>query len=147
MKTLLIILFSTISCYSQNFMMKMTVMEIYKDTTINSKNVKVIWGIDGRGSVSLVWGNPKKIVYLTRKPTYPSFKQKKIINGIVKKYNIKGVKKFNQHLKVYSMFLDEKNDVYFVTIYMYEGVLIWISRIENNMEDRVPCYFFSMTNN
>lgn len=147
MKTLLIILFSTISCYSQNFMMKMTVREVYKDITIDSDSVKMIWGIDRMGNLSFVWGNPKKMLYLKRKPTYPTNKQKKIINSIKKKYNIEKVKKFSRYIKVQSLFLDENNDTYFITIYIYEGVLIWINRIEINIEDNVPCYFFSMTNN
>lgn len=147
MKTLLIILFSTISCYSQSFMTKMYVREVYKDTAINTKNVKVVWRIDNGGDLIFIWGIPKKVLYLTRKGNYPSPKQKKVINSIKKRYNIEKVKKFTNHIKVQALFLDEENNTYFITIYMYEGILIWINRIEIDIRNNVPSYFFSMTNN
>lgn len=138
MKTLLLILFPILS-YSQSFMMKMEVREIYKDISIINDTIKVIWIVEQNRSIGFLWNG--KVLYFTKKKDNPSFKERRAIKEISREYNLytnKDVK--DRYFKIRSLYMDHNGELYHITIYMNNGVLIWISRIK----DRLPCYFFRM---
>jgi hypothetical protein len=141
MKTLIIVLFASISCYSQNFMMKMNVVEVYDNITIKSDSIKVIWGIDNMGSISLIWGTPEKMMYFKRKNKIASQKQREKLREMIEVYKLQPDNvESDRYIKVMSLFSDEKENIYLIKMIMNQGVMIYITRVDG----RFPHYYFGM---
>lgn len=135
MKTLIFLVFSSFSCLGQNFLMRMDISEIYDSSRIDSKNVKVVWGIDYNKDISFIWD--EKILFFTKKQTNPTIKQIRLIKKIEKKYE-PFIKKKEEYLRISAIYLNEKNEVFYIRIHANGGILIWIHRLDG----KFPCYFF-----
>lgn len=140
MKTLIIVLFSIVSCYGQSFMMKMNVVEVIEDTTRYTDSVKVVWAVGQWEEVAFIW-NDKKL-YFDKQQKDPTRRQRRRIKEIRDKYDISKLRrKYDVKVKHESLYLNRWNEVFLITIYVDKGILIWINRVDG----RYPCYFFKMT--
>jgi hypothetical protein len=137
MKTIIIVLFTSISCYSQSFMMNMEVKEVYESGTITNERVRVVWRVEGERRLSIAWED--KILNFNKSASNPSKQQRKIIRKIKSEY--KKVRIIYDHSrKLQSLYISDDNEVFFVTVYIGDGVLIWVKRLD----EKFPCYFFKM---
>lgn len=122
-------------------MMKMDVIEVYKDTAFYYKAEKVIWGMTDY-EIELIWQN--KAIYFTKRFKKPSKEQRKNIRKTNEWLDMTYKRRmYDRFIKIYSLYMDVNGDIYFVTVYMRDGVLIWI----NKMDERIPSYFFNYTIN
>jgi hypothetical protein len=131
----------------QSFMTKMCVKEIYKDVTITD-TLKVVWMIGNfNREVGLIWGD--SVLHLTKETNNPTKQQRLKIKEIRKKFEEyqqyrreNRINAVDNHMKIRSLYMDNKNHIYYVTLYMKDGITILINRVDG----RFPCYFFRMVN-
>lgn len=141
MKTLIIILFSAISCFGQSYMTKMDVIEVLEDTTYYTNSVKVVWAIGRWGDVSFIWEN--KGLYFDEQLRNPTRKQKRRTKEIRDKYQVEERRrKYDKNVKHHHLYLNKWNEIFLITVYMDREILIWVSRVDG----KFPCYFFRTVN-
>lgn len=118
-------------------MTKMQIISI-DSTHINSiDTAKVLWIIDNRKNIGILWNN--NVLYFTRKKNNPTRSQKKQIDKIFEKYG--KYKSSVDNIRIEALYLNKQNEVYFISIHIYEGISIFISKIDN---DWLPHYYFKM---
>jgi hypothetical protein len=114
--------------------MDMLVHEVMEDTTYIQDSIEVIWYLDRDKTFLITWD--KKFLSLTKKHTKLTKLERKVIDKIQKRYSIKW--STAQYYKVCALYFNERNEVFYVIIYVQDCIMIWIGDIDK----RFPCYFF-----
>jgi len=123
--------------YSQSFMITMHIREVREDTLIIAEN-KVIWRIYKDRSLDLLWNN--NVLLLHNKIDKPSKELRRKIMRIKKDYPFRP--NTDPNVKLQNLYTTENSEIYFVTIYINDGIMIWINRLDETF----PRYFFKMIN-
>lgn len=113
--------------------MKMDVMEVYPDTTVEYEGTKVVWRIDG-GKIGFLWD--EKIIMFDKEHLKLTKKQKKKIRKVWKQYFEKPSRDGYKR----DIYMDGFGELFLVSIYIKNGAIIWI----NSLDDGFPAFVFQM---
>jgi hypothetical protein len=137
MKTLLMLILCPFLSYSQSFMLKMNIVEEYQDRIIFHDSTKVLLIINER-NIGLTWKG--KSLHFTRENFIPNKEKRKQIQKAKDRYNndLILLTKDDYYFKIRALYLDDQRNVYYICLHMQEGVLLWITRLD----EMHPFFFF-----
>lgn len=117
-------------------MMHMDIQEItVEDTTLYYCNTKVLWGYQ-KDELCIMWEG-HSIICFTREKTNKiiSKKTRRDIDQYIKETNLS-----QRYIALRGLFSNRWGELFFISIYMHDTVMIFINRIEG----KGPHYFLTM---